>query len=85
MQVLRVSQAQVVEVFAETPQLQLVEKLAAFPQGLTVLLTQTSGSLGTAREVQFSAGMLTCPLVYNFLVRRRSTVEARSCSSSSSR
>ena len=31
------------------------------PEGPTVLLTQTSDSLGTAREVQFLARLLACP------------------------
>ena len=41
-------QAQVVEVMAEIPQLQLLKKSVAIPEGLMVLFTQTSGSLGTA-------------------------------------
>ena len=55
-QVVRVPLAQVVEVPAEIPQLQLVDK------SLTVLLTQTSGSLGGAvlgLVVGMTVGVLT--------------------------
>ena len=70
-QVVQVSQVRVVEV----PQLQLVEK-SLFPEVLTVQFTQTFGSLGTAREVQFWTRPSTCPLVFNFVVHRQKTAES---------
>ena len=50
--VVQVSQVQGLEVTVEIQQLQCVEK-SVFPELLQVQFTQTFGSLGTAREVQF--------------------------------
>ena len=47
-QVVRVSQVQVVKMTVVVPQLHLVENIALFPDFRMVLVTQTSESLGTA-------------------------------------
>ena len=60
---------------AELRRVLIAEKFIVIPEVLTVLFTQTFGSLGDARDVQFLARSLTCPLVCNFLVLQQKTGE----------